>query len=366
MIGAPALLEINTTALLENLHFFRSKVHKNCKIMAVVKAFAYGTDMVGLAKILQKNNIDYLAVAYVSEGVLLRKNGITCPILVLHPQLVNFKTAAKYDLELTIYNFESLFFLQKLASEINTTIQIHIKIDTQLHRLGFDAQEHAKILALLEKIYNVQIKGVFSHLAASEDLQERDFTEKQIRLFREVSKKFLKQYPCLIRHLCNTSGVLNFPAAHFDMVRVGIGLYGFDNTDDNQHQLKNVLSLYAPISQIKTVKKGESIGYNRGFFCTKDMKIGVVPIGHNDGISRLLGKDVGFFYVQNIPCKIVGNVCMDMVMIDLCEVKNCKVGDKVVIFNTQKHVNDLAAKAQTISYEILTGIGQRVQRTLCK
>lgn len=361
MIKAPAVLEINTASFLKNVCFFRSKAKKS-KIMAVVKAAAYGTEILEISKILQKNKIDYLAVAYVIEGIFLRKNGITIPILVLHPQISNFKKAIQYNLELTIYNFESLFFLRKITNQITENANIHLKIDTGLHRLGFDEESKFEILKTLKKNPKIQIKGIFSHLAASEDLQKQTFTKRQIQLFQKIATFFLEHYPNTIRHLCNTSGTLNFPQAHFDMVRIGMGLYGFDNTTNNQHKLKNVLSLTSHLSQIKMVKKGESIGYNHGFICEKNMKIGVVPMGHHDGIHRALGKGKGVFYVKNTPCKIVGNVCMDMLMIDLCEVKNCKVGDSVIIFNTQKQVVDLAKKNQTIPYEMLTGIGKRVAR----
>ena len=298
-----------------------------------------------------------------SEGIALRKAGITKPILVLHPQLINFEVAIQHHLELAIYNFETLQFLQNLQRGLNNPITVHIKFDTGLHRLGFDTKDTAQILDILKSLSKINVKGLFSHLAASEDMKEAFFTERQLYMFKEVSQVFSQHYPNILKHLCNTSGVLNYPKAHLDMVRVGIGFYGFDNTQDNEHSLENVLTLQSIISQVKTLCKGESVGYNRAFVCEKSTKIAIIPIGHNDGISRLLG-NTGSFYIQNTPCRIIGNVCMDMIMIDISHIKDCKIGDKVIIFNCQKHVEKIASQTQTITYEVLTGIGQRVYREM--
>lgn len=357
------VLEINASAIRHNLSYFTSKLKKNTKILVVVKAFAYGSDAVILSKILQQNKVDYLAVAYVDEGVSLRNAGITLPILVLHPQLINLEKLIAYNLEPNIYSTSILnAFLRICKTQNLTNYSIHLKFNTGLNRLGFSIDDVSAILAFIAKDNTLKIASVFSHLAASEDLNEKVFTENQIASFiriKELVEKMLRYKP--IFHLLNTSGIVNYPNAQFDMVRLGIGIYGFANDTTETNKLKNVLTLKSIISQIHLLKKGDSVGYNRGFLATKNTKTATIPIGHADGISRKLGNGIGDVFINNVKAKIIGNVCMDMIMVDVTSI-DCKEGDTVILFDSQKRIEEIAQKLDTIPYEFLTMISQRVKR----
>jgi alanine racemase len=355
-------LELDMNALKHNVNYFKDKLKPATKILAVVKAFAYGHDAVAIAKILEKLNIDYLAVAYVDEGISLRKNGIETPILVLHPQIQNFRKIIEYKLEPNIYSEKTLIEFSAIVKELSLkNYPIHLKFNTGLNRLGFSKNQ---IDFILEAIKNspLKIQSIFSHLAASEDLQEKEFTKNQISKFNtivESIQKSINYKPIL--HLSNTSGIINYPEAHFDMVRLGIGMYGFGNDKAETKNLKNVGTLKSTISQIHTIKKGESLGYNRAFFANSEIKTATIPIGHADGINRRLGNGVGYVTINNQKCSILGNVCMDMIMVNITDV-DCQEGDDVIIFDNQETINDFAQKSDTISYEIITGISQRIHR----
>ncbi|GAA4280325.1 alanine racemase [Gaetbulibacter aestuarii] len=361
------VLEIDLKALRENYQYLRSQLENGVKFLAVVKAFAYGSDSTEIALELQKAGVDYFAVAYTSEGVLLRDAGISKPILVLHPQAINLKTIIDRCLEPNLYNNKILdAFLAAAADENQTHYPVHIKFNTGLNRLGFIETDIPTIASKINKSRSIKVKSIFSHLAASEDLKEREFTLNQIKSFKALAKKLsdaLGYQPML--HMSNTSGVLNYPEAHFDMVRSGIGLYGFGNSvKENQH-FKPIATLKTIISQIHTIKKGDSVGYNRAFVSDSEQRTATLPIGHADGIGRQYGKGKGYVMIHGKRAPIVGNVCMDMIMVNVTDI-DCKEGDEVIVFDATNTAEDLAKTAQTISYEILTAISQRVKRVFIR
>ncbi|WP_452230485.1 alanine racemase [Lacinutrix sp. MEBiC02404] len=356
-------LEIDLKALSHNHKHLKSKLQPKTKFLAVVKAFAYGSDAEEVAKHLQDLDVDYFAVAYINEGVALRDAGITKPILVLHPLSVNFQTLLDRCLEPSIYSLKILKeFIAVAAEEKQQNYPIHIKFNTGLNRLGFNAEEIDEIIPLLKSNASVKVTSIFSHLAASEDLNEKEFTLNQIEKFKNIAAIFSKkiEYQPLL-HMCNTSGILNYPEAHFDMVRSGIGLYGFGNSEKENQNFKPISALKSVISQIHTINKGESLGYNRAYTATKTTNTATIPIGHADGIGRQYGNGVGFVTINDQKAPIVGNVCMDMIMVDVTNL-NCNEGDEVIVFGKHPTAEILANKTNSISYELLTSISQRVKR----
>ncbi|MCP5064748.1 MAG: alanine racemase [Ignavibacteriae bacterium] len=361
------ILEIDLKALKHNFEFLKSKLKANTTFLAVVKAFGYGSDAENIAKYLQDLNVDYFAVAYVKEGVALRDAGIVKPILVLHPQSINFKLLIDKCLEPNLYSPKILKeFIKVSEKENQTDYPVHIKFNTGLNRLGF-CESHVEFIAgELKKTSSIKVKSIFSHLAASEDLNEKDFTLNQIDSFKSIAKNFEKAIghkPWL--HICNTSGILNYPGAHFDMVRSGIGLYGFGNSAKENKNLKPIASLKSIISQIHKIEKGESVGYNRGFKSNSFQKTATIPIGHADGIGRQYGNGKGFVIINGEKAPIVGNVCMDMIMVNITNI-GCKEGDEVIIFNDKNTAESLAKTTNTISYELITSVSQRVKRVFCR
>jgi len=358
------VLEIDGKALEHNLHYFKNKLHQNTKILAVVKAFGYGGDGVQIASFL-KNKVNYFAVAYAHEGEALRDSDIATPILVLHPQIQNFDQIALHQLEPSIYNLKTLTaFLAYAEDKELIAYPIHLKFNTGLNRLGFSKEEIPLIIDCIKKSKHVKIKSILSHLAASEDVNEQDFTLRQINNFKQIIQEVCRHLNYTpIAHILNTSGVINYPEAQFDMVRIGIGLYGFGNDETETSHLKNSHILKSTISQTHVVKIGETVGYNRAFKAKKNTKIATIPIGHADGLSRKLGNGNGSVTILNQKALIVGNVCMDMIMVDVTDIK-CKEGDDVFIFKTQEDILAISSVSETISYEILTMISQRIKRTL--
>jgi len=358
------VLEIDFNPLKHNVTFIKSKLKSTTKFLAVVKAFAYGSDAIEIAKYLEKLNVDYFAVAYTDEGITLRKAGIETPILVLHPQPGNFKTIIEHCLEPSIYSQRVLNNFLAVAEALKqNNYPIHIKFNTGLNRLGFAETEVEKVLTKLKTTEAIKVKSLFSHLVASEDKNEKSFTLNQIKSFKRIVKKVtnhLGYQPIL--HQSNTSGILNYPQAHFDMVRCGIGLYGFANNPEINKNLKPIATLKTIISQIHTLKKGDSLGYNRAFIATRETKTATLPIGHADGINRLFGNGKGFVFINGEKAHIIGNVCMDMVMVDVTNI-TCKEGDEVIVFGAQHSAEKLAESINSISYEILTSVSQRIKRT---
>ena len=361
------VLEIDLKALKHNFDHLKSRLKTNTKFMAVVKAFAYGSDACELANYLQIQNVDYFAVAFVHEGVKLREAGITKPILVLHPQAANFKILIDNCLEPNLYNAKIFNeFITVASEEKQTNYPIHVKFNTGLNRLGFSENDVNFIISKLKETTAIKIKSVFSHLAASEDLSERDFTLNQIEKFKNITETLTKAigYKPLL-HICNTSGILNYPEAHFDMVRSGIGMYGFGNSEKENKNFKPISTLKTIISQIHEIEKGESVGYNRAFKTDAFLRSATLPIGHADGIGRQYGKGKGYVIINNKKAHILGNVCMDMIMVNVTNI-DCKEGDEVIVFGPNTTAESLAETANTISYELITGISQRVKRVYLK
>tara|TARA_R110002049_G_scaffold19876_8_gene73974 strand:+ start:3163 stop:4260 length:1098 start_codon:yes stop_codon:yes gene_type:complete len=358
------VLEIDSNALLHNLNYFKQKLKPETKVLAVVKAYGYGSDGIQVAKFLQ-DKVDYFAVAFTNEGVALREAGVEKPILVLHPHIQNLQSIIDFRLEPNLYNFNIFNAFLQLADETPLmNYPIHIKFNTGLNRLGFWHTDVPKILSQLKETNHVKVQSLFSHLAASEDIEERDFTINQINNFAYIVQQFykhLKYEPML--HILNTSGVVNYPQAQFDMVRIGIGLYGFGNDKEETSQLKNTHNLKSIISQIHLIKPGETVGYNRAFVAKRNTKTATIPIGHADGLSRRLGNKEGYVLINNQKAPIIGNVCMDMIMVNVTKI-DCKEGDEVIIFNSQQMIQDIADVSETIVYETLTAISQRVNKML--
>lgn len=359
------VLEIDSESIYFNLNYFKSKLHSKTKILVVIKAFGYGTSAVEIAKLLEPK-VDYFGVAYLDEGMALRNAGIKTPILVLHPQKATIEKILKHHLEPNIYSINLLnAFIEKATQLKLQNYPIHIKFNTGLNRLGFVEKDIPLISSIINKQKALKITSIFSHIAASEDLNEREFTLHQINRFKVVSTELINQLPNNpFRHMLNTSGIINYAKeAQFDMVRLGIGLFGFGNNNTETAKLKNVITLKSVISQIHIINKGETVGYNRAFKANSTIKTATIPIGHADGISRQFGKGKGFVYINNKKAPIVGNVCMDMIMVNITDI-NCAEGDEVLVYKNQFHIEELAKSINTISYEILTAISQRVNRTV--
>lgn len=358
------VLEIDLKALKHNFEFIKSKLNSNTKCMAVVKAFAYGSDAIEVALYLQELKVDYFAVAYVKEGVALRKAGVLVPIIVLHPQIINFDTLIENNLEPSIYSHRILnaFITSALKYKL-VKYPIHLKFNTGLNRLGFIKADVNGLALKLKDQTAVKVKSLFSHLAASEDANEKVFTLNQIKSFKEISNNIIDvlEYEPML-HQCNTSGVMNYPEAHFDMVRCGIGLYGFGNDSEINKHLKPIATLKTVISQIHVLNPGESLGYNRGFKAISLTKTATLPIGHADGISRQLGHAEGSVFIHGQEAPILGNVCMDMIMVDVTNII-CEEGDEVIVFGSNNTAKTLAEKMKSISYELLTAVSQRVKRS---
>lgn len=361
------VLEINLDAIAHNFKTYHSLLKPGTKIMAMVKALAYGSGSFEIANVLQFNRCDYLAVAYADEGVELRKNGITLPIMVMNPELRSFETMIQYELEPEIY---SLNLLEKFLEVLNLirkdedpAYPIHIELETGMNRLGFDEADLPKLVEQIKINPRIKVASVFSHLVASEDEEYDTFTKKQISRFEKMSDELLAAFDYkILRHILNSNGITRHTKAQFDMVRLGIGLYGLDSSEKVQNKLMTVSTLKTTVSQIKQVKKGETVGYGRVGKVDKDKVIATVGIGYADGLSRRLNNGVGKMMVAGKMVPIIGNVCMDMTMLDITDIPNVNEGDEVIIFGVKPHINEVAKAAGTIPYEILTGISGRVKR----
>jgi len=329
----------------------------------MVKAFGYGNGGLEIAKLLEHHKVDYLGVAFADEGISLKNGGIKLPIMVLNPESTSFPSIIQYHLEPEIYSIKGLKAFLKIAREKNLKdFPIHIKLDTGMHRLGFEENTLEELIQTLKGNSTVKIKSVLSHLATSDELQHYDFVISQINLFEKLSSKLISELNINpIRHILNTSGISNFPDAQYNMVRLGIGLYGVSNDPAEQKYLENVSTLKSIISQVRTIPAGDSVGYGRRFMASKETKIATIPIGYADGISRLWGNQLGYVVIKNQKAFIVGSVCMDMLMVDVTHI-DCKEGDSVIIFGESPTVMEMAAALKTIPYEIMTSISQRVKR----
>ena len=360
------VMEIDLDAMVYNLNYYRKKLSPATKVMAMVKAFSYGTGSVEVAKALQYRRIDYLAVAIADEGVELRNNGIEVPILVMNPEEHSFDVMIENRLEPNIYRFELLQkFDEALKRNAVNNFPVHLKVDTGMKRLGFDHPEEMNNVAEYIKMHDTMyIRSVFTHLAVSDDPQNDEFTRLQFRRFTEYCDILTNQFDYkILRHILNSSGIERFPEMELDMVRLGIGLYGV--SPFCQNELHNVATLKTTISQIRTVDAGETIGYGRKGIANKTLTIAILPIGYADGLDRKLSNGVGKVLIGKSKAPIIGTICMDMCMVDITGI-DAHEGDRAIIFGEDLPVSEVAATLGTISYEILTSIGQRVKRVYFK
>lgn len=355
------ILEVDLNALVANLNYFRSFLFPETKVMCMVKAFAYGSGAIEVARTLQHHRCDYLAVAVADEGVELRKEGIHIPIVVMNPEKHSIRLIFEYQLEPEIYSFKLLeYFVRELEKEGITNYPIHLKIDSGMHRLGFEPQEMDMLADFLQSQKSVMVRSVFSHLAGADEQKFDDFTRQQIAEFKVCADKI--QAVCdykIMRHILNSAGVERFPDAQLDMVRLGIGHYGISSIKGVV--LQNVCTLKTTILQIKYVKAGETVGYSRKGVMQKDADIAILPIGYADGYDRRLGNGLGKVLVNGKKAPVIGNVCMDLIMVDITGL-DAKEGDKVVLFGEGQRVEEVASWLNTISYEILTSVSRRVKR----
>lgn len=361
------VLEINLNALANNLQVYHSHLQPGTKMMVMVKAFSYGSGSFEIANALQYHRADYLGVAYADEGVALRQAGIKLPVMVMNPEQHSFDTIIQYELEPDIYSITLLReFLQAVESagiEKEGGFPVHIEVDTGMKRLGFEEDDLPELLRLLKEYPSLKVQSVFSHMTASDESIHDDFTRQQIQRFEQMSGQIsatLGYQP--IRHIVNSAGIVRFPEAHFEMVRLGLGLYGIDTSEALQKKLQTVGRLKTTISQIKHVAAGDTIGYSRKWKASQDMRIATLGIGYADGIDRRLSNGVGKMLIHGKLAPIVGNVCMDMCMLDVTSIPEAKEGDEVIIFGPELTVQDIATWIDTIPYEILTGISERVKR----
>ena len=360
------ILEINLNNLVKNMNYYRSKLKSDTKLMVMVKAFAYGSGNFEVSNVLEFHHADYLTVAYADEGIELRRKGITLPIVVMTPEINTFESIIKNNLEPDIYSFRSLSLLEdaieNLDIQLNAPIGIHIKLDTGMHRLGFLPDDIDELLERLKSNDKIVVKSVFSHLAGSDSPEFNDFTMRQINNFEAMSSKIVNALPYkILRHILNSAGISRFTDYQYDMVRLGIGIYGIAPCEDDKGKLHTVISLKTTIVQIKEYEVGETIGYSRRGKIEKKSRIGVVPIGYADGLKRELGNGNACFYVNGKAAPIIGNICMDMCMIDVTGI-DCKEDDTAILFNEDYPVERIAEACDTIPYEILTSISQRVKR----
>ena len=357
------VLEINLNALVHNLNHYKFKLAPGVKLMAMVKAFAYGSGSDEIANILQHHKVDYLAVAYADEGVALRQAGITLPIMVLSPEVSSFEALISNQLEPELYSFRILeAFANYLSDHQIESYPVHIKLDTGMHRLGFTDEDIVELISFLLSHTALKVKSALSHLAASESEIHFNYTQYQIQLFDEFSNQLSEALGyTFIKHIANTAAISKWPQAQFDMVRLGIGLYGIESIMSERAALQNVATLKTTITQIKKLKKGETVGYGRSGVMEKDGEIATVKIGYADGYPRALGNGVGYMLINGKRAPTIGSICMDMTMLDITGLA-IKEGDDVIIFGEELSVYDLSKQLNTIPYEVITNISQRVKR----
>ena len=364
------ILEVNLSALVDNVRYFRSLLSATTKLTCMVKAFAYGAGSVEVSRALQDcGMVDYLAVAVADEGVELRKAGITLPIIIMDPEVAALDLIIENNLQPNIYSFQVLDDIIHAAEAKGLeALPMHIKIDSGMHRLGFFREDMPKLIARLRDQKVVRVASVFSHLAGSDESQFDAFTHEQAQYFKDCASRLIASLPYRpLLHICNTAGIERFPEYHFDMCRLGIGLYGFSfllptcHTASLPHRLKNVCTLKTTILSIKTIPAGETIGYGRHTRLTEPRQVAVIPIGYADGFDRRFSNYGGEVLVRGKRCPVVGNVCMDQAMIDVTGT-DAQAGDYAIVFGDQLPIQELADKLETIPYEVLTSISRRVQR----
>ena len=356
------ILEVNLNAVVDNLNFYRSFLRPETKMVCMIKADGYGSGAVEIAKTLQEHRVDYLAVAVADEGVTLRKAGITSNIMIMNPEMTSFKTMFDYELEPEVYSFRLLEALIRAARKEGITgYPVHIKLDTGMHRLGFNPKEDMpRLIDRLQHQKALTPRSVFSHFVGSDSDDFDNFSAMQFRLFDEASSQLQAAFTHkILRHIDNSAGIEHFPERQLDMCRLGIGLYGVDSRDNRI--LHNVCTLKTTILQLRKVPKEETVRYSRRGVLTRDSVIAAIPIGYADGLNRHLGRGKCYCLVNGKPAPYIGNICMDVAMIDVTEI-DCREGDTVEIFGDHLPVTVLSDAIDTIPYEVLTGISNRVKR----
>ncbi|MCD0454406.1 bifunctional UDP-N-acetylmuramoyl-tripeptide:D-alanyl-D-alanine ligase/alanine racemase [Chryseobacterium sp. LC2016-27] len=362
------VLEINLNALLHNINYHKSLLKPATKMMAMVKANSYGLGSYEISEFLQHHHIDYLGVAFVDEGVELRKKGITVPIIVMNPEQHSYETVIEYNLEPEIYSFRvlELFYKAVQRSGYDKKYPIHIKLETGMHRLGFKDLELDQLSEILSD-KNLKVQSIFSHLSSADIPDEKEFTLDQLKTFEKNSSYLIEKLGYSpIRHILNSSGITSYTDHQYDMVRIGIGMLGESPNKEVQKQLHSVVSFKTVISQISLVEEGESVGYSRRFKADHPTKIATIPVGYADGIPRSIGNQIGNVGVNKAFAPIVGSICMDMMMINIDHIPNVKEGDTVTVFNAKPSLKEFAEYCKTITYEVLTSISPRVKRIYVK
>ncbi|MDD4829828.1 MAG: bifunctional UDP-N-acetylmuramoyl-tripeptide:D-alanyl-D-alanine ligase/alanine racemase [Bacteroidales bacterium] len=361
------VLEINLSAIAHNVNYFKSKLKEGVKLMAMVKAHSYGSGGFEIASTLANQNIDYLAVAFSDEGVELRNNGIKLPIMVMSPEKESIAKIIHYDLEPEVYSISILKELIQAKKDYDKIgnkkeLIIHIKLDTGMHRLGMENIDIKELVSLIKANKDIKIKSIFSHLAGSDNPNLDFFTLKQIEVFETLSKEIMEEfnYP-ILRHIANSAAIIRFPQAQYDMVRLGIGMYGIGINQEDEKKLRYVHRLKTILTMKRDIGEAEAVGYNMSYIAKEPKTIGVIPIGYADGLNRKRGNENGKVWINGYLAPIIGNVCMDMCMIDITNIE-CVEGDEVVIFGEEYAVNNIAKELDTIAYEVFTTISSRVKR----
>lgn len=355
-------LDVNLSAMIDNLNFFRSRIQPGTRIMVMVKAFSYGTGTFEIANVLQHHRIDYLAVAYIDEGIALRKRGINLPIMVMNPSIGAVQSLVEYNLEPEIYSLSSLKVICDYCKQTDSKIRIHLKIETGMHRLGLELSSMKDVVKLLNNSEKVKIASIFSHLASSSDPSFDEFTKKQSTRLKECHQVLLESNINSHIHILNSDGILKFPDFQFDMVRLGIGLYGITGLSDFKTSLRSVISLKTRISQIKHVSKGDGIGYDLNYIAGRNMRTATIPIGYADGLARELGNGAWSCEIGDHRAPIIGNICMDMCMLDITDIPDVHEREEVIVISGNRDLYKLAEIRNTIPYEILTSVSERVKR----
>lgn len=357
------VVEIDMDALRNNLNFFRSKIKPSTKLLVMVKAFAYGTGAEKIAAFLERNNVDYLGVAYGDEGVALRKLGIKTPILVMNAEPYSYENIIEYGLEPAIFSQKSLEeFIKTLINLGKENYPVHLKVDTGMHRLGLNPEEISKVIETIKSQPEVIIKGVYSHLADADNFEDDSYSYKQFEVFESVINHLRSQLPNdFIAHILNTEGILKFSDYQYDMVRMGIGLYGYVSNPEMSKYLQPAVFWKTIISQIRELPEGERISYNGRFTTKRHSRIATIPVGYADGIKRSYSRSGGTVSVNGQKCPVIGTICMDMCMVDVTDI-SCEEGDIVEIIGNHQPINEVAELMDTIPYEVLTSISKRVHR----
>ena len=360
------VMEVNLTALVHNLNFFRSLIKPETKLMVMGKAFSYGSGSHEIADVLEYNHVDYVTVAYPDEAVALRRNGIQLPIMCMNPESGGMETLLQENVEPVIYGYGVLDSLQAYLDNVGETrparVKIHLAFDTGMHRMGFEEADTETLLTRLRNEPRIKVESVFTHLATADMPEMEMYTRRQLECFERVSARILAVFPYkIMRHCLNTAGIFHFPEYQYDMVRLGIGLYGVGTDEAMQAHLENVSTLKTSVSLIRSIKKGEAVGYGRRFVAERDTTVAVIGIGYADGLNRRLGNGNGKVWINGSLVPIIGSICMDMCMIDVTDVE-AREKDTVIIFGKEHPVSHAAEALGTIPYEVLTGISPRVPR----